>query len=359
MGNMSLQLRFRSIAAYFIRLILIWVIALFFLLIFQVDDTSILSVYRSQNIMNVLCFGSIAGIIWGCIFKFATAFLYRIPNYLISLMVRFLVNVSTAYLLVYIMYRMGGVSPIENFPSTFSQLILLYHSRLFYAVLAYFFVVGSLIEVFYEIDRKLGPGLLFKFLLGRYYKPKEEHRIFLFMDLKSSTYYAEKLGHFKYSRLIQDCFKDVSDAVRINRGEIYQYVGDEIVLSWKMKDGLVDLRCLRLFYDFLDILDKRKEYYQKQYGMVPIFKAGVHAGKVMVAEVGELKSEISYHGDAVNTASRIQGLCNTYDSRLLISGSLFSELSQKNKIDKEYSYLGEVLLTGKKIPTEIYSLSIN
>lgn len=359
MGKMSFQLGFRSIATYFIRVLLAWVIALFFLLIFQVDDTSILSIYRFQNIVNVLCFGSIAGLMWACIFKFATSFLYRIPNYLISLLVRVLVNVSTAYLLVYIMYRMGGIATIDNFPSTFSQLILLYHSRLFYAVLAYFFIVGSLMEVFYEIDRKLGPGLLFKFLLGEYYKPKEEHRIFLFMDLKSSTYYAEKLGHFKYSRLIQDCFKDVSNAVRHNRAEIYQYVGDEIVLSWKMEKGLKDARCLRVFYDFLDLLDKRKEYYQKEYGMVPIFKAGVHAGKIMVAEVGELKSEISYHGDTVNTASRIQGLCNSYGSRLLLSGSLFSELSQKNIIDKESTYLGEVLLTGKKIPTEIYSLSVN
>jgi adenylate cyclase len=249
--------------------------------------------------------------------------------------------------------------PIDDFPATFPQLLSLYHSQLFYAILAYFFIVGTLIEIFHEIDRKLGKGILVKFLLGRYYKPKEEKRIFLFMDLKSSTFYAEKLGHFKYSRLIQDCFKDISDAVRVNQAEIYQYVGDEVVLTWKIEEGVKNLRCLQVFYDFLDILEKKKEYYQKTYGMIPIFKAGVHSGKVMVAEVGELKSEIAYHGDAINTASRIQGLCNSYESRLLISGDLLIELNKKNEKLDVYTSLGSVVLTGKKMPTELYSCLVN
>ncbi|MDM8160502.1 adenylate/guanylate cyclase domain-containing protein [Labilibaculum sp. K2S] len=254
---------------------------------------------------------------------------------------------------------MGDFFSIDDFPATFPQLLSLYRSQMFYAILVYFFIVGSLIEIFHEIDRKLGKGILVKFLLGRYYKPKEEKRIFLFMDLKSSTYYAEKLGHFKYSRLIQDCFKDISDAVRVNHAQIYQYVGDEVVLTWKINDGIENLRCLQVFYDFLDILEKKKGYYQKTYGMIPIFKAGVHSGKVMVAEVGELKSEIAYHGDAINTASRIQGLCNSYESRLLISGDLLAELKKKNKKVDMYTFLGAVLLTGKKIPTELYSCLVN
>jgi len=44
------------------------------------------------------------------------------------------------------------------------------------------------------------------------------------MDLKSSTYYAEQLGHFKYSRLIQDCFNDLSASVLKNKAQIYQFV---------------------------------------------------------------------------------------------------------------------------------------
>ncbi|WP_372750910.1 adenylate/guanylate cyclase domain-containing protein [Labilibaculum sp.] len=356
---MPFKRQLRSIGTYFITVQLIWVVAFFFLLIFQMDEESELSVYKFNNILNVLCFGFIAGFIWGLIFKVFTSFRRFVPSYFFSLLISVFLHLSSACLLIYFMYELGDYFLLANFPISFSRLILIYQSQLFYALLAYFFIVGFLIEIFYEIDRKLGQGLLVKFLLGRYYKPKEEQRIFLFMDLKSSTYYAEKLGHFKYSRLIQDCFKDVSDAVRNNQAQIYQYIGDEVVLSWTMKKGIKNLRCLQVFYDFLNILEKRREYYQKEYGMVPIFKAGVHAGKVMVAEVGELKSEIAYHGDAINTASRIQGLCNSYNSRLLISGSLHADLCKENKIQHECNYLGEVILTGKKIPTEIYSLAVD
>lgn len=334
-------------------------LALFFLMIFQVDESSYLSVYKIQNIKNVLWSGIVAGIIWGVIFKLAKSLRNQIPTYFLSIAVSLFVNVSSAYLLIYCMYHMGDLFPIDEFPATFPQLLSLYHSQLFYAILVYFFIVGSLIEIFYKIDRKLGKGILVKFLLGQYYKPKEEKRIFLFMDLKSSTYYAEKLGHFKYSRLIQDCFKDISNAVWVNQAQIYQYVGDEVVLTWKINKGIENLRCLQVFYDFLDILERKKEYYQRTYGMMPIFKAGVHSGKVMVAEVGELKSEIAYHGDAINTASRIQGLCNSYESRLLISGDLMIELNKKNAKVDGYISLGSVLLTGKRKPIELYSCLVN
>ena len=349
MNKISFKITCKSVGIYFLTIIPIWVLAFFFLMIFQVDETSHLSVYKMQNLINLLWSGIMAGIIWGVIFKLAKSLRTQIPTYFLSIIVSLLVNVSSAYLLIYCMYHMGDFLPYNDFPATFPQLLSLYHSKLFYAILAYFFIVGGLIEIFHEIDRKLGKGILVKFLLGRYYKPKEEKRIFLFMDLKSSTYYAEKLGHFRYSRLIQDCFKDISDAVRVNQAQqIYQNVGDEVVLTWKINDGIENLRCLRVFYDFLDILEKKKEYYQKTYGMIPIFKAGVHSGIVMVAEVGELKSEIAYHGDAINTASRIQGLCNFYESRLLISGDLLIELNKKNENVDGYTSLGSVVLTGKK-----------
>ena len=91
--------------------------------------------------------------------------------------------------------------------------------------------------------------------------------------------------------------------------------------------------------------------------MIPVFKAGVHSGTVMVAEVGELKSEIAYHGDAINTASRIQGLCNSYQSKLLISGSLFRKLSVEKHFNLSYEPLGSVLLNGKQLSTELYKIS--
>ena len=60
----------------------------------------------------------------------------------------------------------------------------------------------------------------------------------MFLDLKSSTTHAEQLGHIKYSQLIQDCFYELTEVVTRREAQIYQYVGDEIVLTWPYEKGI-------------------------------------------------------------------------------------------------------------------------
>ena len=71
-----------------------------------------------------------------------------------------------------------------------------------------FFIIASLLFHFFkQMNRKFGPGILKQYLTGKYFNPIEENRIFMFLDLKSSTSIAEKLSHVLYSKLIQDCFR--------------------------------------------------------------------------------------------------------------------------------------------------------
>jgi adenylate cyclase len=111
-------------------------------------------------------------------------------------------------------------------------------SDMFRVLFLYFIVVSTLLSFFIQMGQRFGPEVLLKMILGRYRKPREEERVFMFLDLKSSTRIAEKLGHVLYSQLLQACFADVSQVVINTRAEIYQYVGDEIVLSWSMQEGL-------------------------------------------------------------------------------------------------------------------------
>jgi len=138
------------------------------------------------------------------------------------------------------------------------------------------------------------------------------------------------------------------------RAEIYQYVGDEAVLTWKLEKGLKNQNCLRLFLGFDEQLKSRAAYYSEQYGFVPEFKAGVNSGLVMVAEIGEIKKEIAYHGDVLNTASRIQSQCNHYGKNLLISEYLKNKLSAPDGFTMEL--LGTIELRGKSELVSIYSV---
>ena len=66
--------------------------------------------------------------------------------------------------------------------------------------------------------------------MSKHLKPKDEKRIFMFLDLKSSTTIAEEIGHRRYFEFISDFIADVTTPILNNHGEIYQYVGDEIVI---------------------------------------------------------------------------------------------------------------------------------
>ena len=205
-----------------------------------------------------------------------------------------------------------------------------------------------------QVSDKFGQGVLISFLLGKYHRPKEDDRIFMFMDLKSSTTYAEKLGHIKYSQFIQDCFFDITDVITKYDAKIYQYVGDEVVLSWSIKEGIEHGHCINTFFAYDALIKSKKSYYQNKYGVIPEFKAGLHIGKVTVAEVGEIKKELAYHGDVLNTAARIQGKCNDFQKRLLISESMKTKLENQHLFD--FLGIGDVSLKGKTKALNLYEV---
>ncbi len=210
----------------------------------------------------------------------------------------------------------------------------------------YFYIVSVDIFMFglRQVSLHFGGNNLSKLMFGKFYNPHEEERIFMFLDLQSSTTHAERLGHIKYSKMIQDCFNDLGVVVE-NESEIYQYVGDEVVLTWKLKDGLRNQNCLRAYFNFKGQLDKRSQHYLDHYNCQPHFKAGINHGLVTVAEIGKFKKEIAYHGDAINTAARIQAKCNEFKEALLISENLKLKLDLSGFSCEE---LGSIELKGKK-----------
>ncbi|MEM7107635.1 MAG: adenylate/guanylate cyclase domain-containing protein, partial [Bacteroidota bacterium] len=206
------------------------------------------------------------------------------------------------------------ISPEASFSEFIEQTVV--RVAIIYALFVNFGIV-----LFIYINRMLGRGNLWRMITGKFYTPRDEEMIFMFLDLRGATTFAEQLGHLEYSRLIQDCFHDLA-VVHNFKAEIYQYVGDEAVLVWSSQNGLQGNNCLRTFFAFQDKLNSRSDYYKANYGLVPQFKAGINMGKVTVTEVGEFKREIAYHGDAINTAARIQGECNQLESNLLVSETI-------------------------------------
>lgn len=211
--------------------------------------------------------------------------------------------------------------------------------------------------VFLEISSLLSASFFYKYFTGRYHRPVQENRIFMFVDVKSSTSMAEDLGDILYSKLLQDLFSDFTDAILASRAEIYQYAGDEIILTWKTATGLKDGRCMYAFYLLKQCVRKREDYYLKTYGRIPQFKAGMHTGTAVTTWVGKVKKEIVYHGDLLNTTSRIQCKCNELNHDFVISEAMKEVLPENIPITCRQQ--GEIHLRGKAMPMKLYTVDFN
>ena len=295
---------------------------------YRYDFTRILLISISVVIIGGLGFAIFEVLFFNKLFKkkpFGKVLIIKSGFYFVSLFI--LTSLATYISLIFLMDK----SPLHI--SVFERYLIFLKSPKVWALMGYWsFAVMSALFVLHISD-KLGQGILVNYLLGKYHTPKEEKRIFMFLDLVSSTEYAEKLGHIKYSMLIQDCFSDLTNIVIKCDARIYQYVGDEVVLTWELNKGIKDNNCIRTFFEFEQVLHNKEEYYKNKYGFVPEFKTGLNYGIVMVAEIGEMKKELAYYGDAINIAARIRSSCNRLRKKVLISADLLSVLIE---IDENY-----------------------
>lgn len=198
---------------------------------------------------------------------------------------------------------------------------------------------------FVHLDRLLGPGVLLGVVTGRFHRPREEVRIFMFLDLKGSTSLAEELETARYFEFMHRCFAQMSEPILETNAKIYQYVGDEVVLTWSMDEGVEEANCLRAFFLVQEQIARSAASFHAEFGHVPEFKAALHCGEVVVAQIGDLKREIVYSGDVLNTTARIQSLCNTLGQQILVSRTLIDLLQPDSEWEVEN--LGEFGLRGR------------
>ncbi len=192
-----------------------------------------------------------------------------------------------------------------------------------------FYCLGFLILIFFtrQMGLKMGPGVLFNLISGRYRIPREEERILMFLDLHNSTSIAEKIGDLRYHNLLNEFFNDITKCILVTEGEIYRYVGDEIAVTWKIKKGLKNANCIRTYFLIKHEMRKQREKYINLFGLVPSFSTGFHYGKVVHGEIGDVKSQIVFHGETMYITTEIQKRCSTLKTYMLISEELIQRLT--------------------------------
>jgi adenylate cyclase len=201
------------------------------------------------------------------------------------------------------------------------------------------------------ISRKMGQGMLVSYISGTYYTPVHQARIIMFVNVIDSRKIVHELGSLKYHSFLNELFYDITSPVISNGGIIYEYVEDLMVISWAMDKGINRANCIRTYFEIKEAINQHKEKYLEKYGFIPDVQAALHTGSVVRAEIGEIKTQIVFHGDTMNTTARILKKGSELQIGLLVSDQLIHMIGLPPIYARKV--VGEFTLTGKQEPIEL------
>ena len=256
------------------------------------------------------------------------------------------------YITVLVIVQAGGFgawvigwrSNQPSFDSPFALLSVVF-SCVF--ILAFIFLL--------QISRIVGGGTLRDLVLGRYHQPRAEQRFFLFVDVVGSTHLAERLGPLAMHQFLRQVFALAADPVADHKGEIYQYVGDEIVVTWPVVVGRLGARPVGCFFAIEDAIKAGAAQFEREFAVVPRLRAALHAGEVITGEVGDSKRAIVFHGDVMNTTSRLEQATRELAYPFLVSEEARTSLHDLDQYCLKDLGLQE--LRGRTQPVQVYAVT--
>jgi adenylate cyclase len=221
-------------------------------------------------------------------------------------------------------------------------------------IVAISFFPSLLVLSAFELTRLIGSRVLFNVALGRYRSPVREARVLMFLDLAGSTSLAESMGELRVQGLLTRFFFDIDGAIVAHGGEVHAYVGDEVIVTWPLDERMSGGRCIDCFFAIADSIAEKADSYRQEFGMVPSFRAGLHAGYVVISECGSSRRQLAYFGDTVNVTARLQEYCKEAGRNLLISADLLSHL--RPNPDVLIEPLGPAQLRGRAAAIEVFAV---
>ncbi len=218
-----------------------------------------------------------------------------------------------------------------------------------------FSVVGTAFFILLiSVVQLVGGRALLDIVSARYFNPRAERCLLMFLDITSSTTIAENIGDIRYHQLLSDVFATLSRIVTDHGGEVHKYVGDEMIAVWRVGTPEQNARILKCFVACLAAMERDADKYQNKFELVPAFRAGLHMGTVVAGEIGATRREVALIGDAMNITARIEEACRDVGEAALASGELQEACALPDGLVLEN--VGDRLLRGKTVPVTLYAL---
>jgi class 3 adenylate cyclase len=178
----------------------------------------------------------------------------------------------------------------------------------------------------------------------------------LFSDIRSFTTLSEQMTPQENFNFINEYLRQVSPIIRRHSGFIDKYIGDAIMALFPGRD--VPGEANDAIDAAIEMQHAVTEYnaHRATKGYPPIsIGIGLHTGKLMLGTVGEPeRMEGTVISDAVNLASRMEGLTRMYGASVVVSErTLFST---DDLIQYQFRFLDKVKVKGRRLPVSVFEI---
>lgn len=176
-----------------------------------------------------------------------------------------------------------------------------------------------------EMRALLGGRVLATAMLGGYAAPAEEQRLFLIVDMVGSSQAAAELGGRRYHGFLSEAFRLAEREIEDEGGEIYTYVGDALFATWPLENPRRNARALNAAVRMFAALERAQAAFKKTYGRQPRMRAVLHGGTVLIGQYGDVRRQVTYLGEVLNVASRMERFAKNCCVEILISAPLLAQ----------------------------------
>ncbi len=184
---------------------------------------------------------------------------------------------------------------------------------------------------------------------------QRRHAAVLFADVRGFTTLSQAMDPEDVVSLLNDYLERMTGVLVHHGGRVDKFIGDAIMADWGALEDQAkpEVEAARAALDMTRALAKLNAE-RVAAGAKPLsIGVAVHAGQVVAGSIGSSrKLEYTVIGDAVNVASRLEGLCKGYGAVVVASGTLVDAAGLRGQA----RWLGTVVLRGRSEPTEIYEL---
>jgi class 3 adenylate cyclase len=177
----------------------------------------------------------------------------------------------------------------------------------------------------------------------------------LFSDIRGFTSISEKLSPEDVAELLREYLTRLTEAVFKHGGTVDKYVGDAVMALYNAPFDQPDhaVQAVRTGLEFQGIVKALSDHWEAKCGSPLKNGVGINTGEAVVGTLGSIQRlEYTAVGDAVNVASRLEGLTKDFASPVVVSESTYQEVKHLF----QGRYLGEVTVKGREFPVKIYAV---